>query len=315
MHPEPRSLTGWIKQRSAELGFSACGISRAEFLAEEKERLQAWLLGGMHGEMRYMERNLDKRLDPGLLIEGAKSVISLLYNYFPPEMLSSENNYIISKYAYARDYHTVIKEKLHSLIAGIRDKAGPVNARAFTDSAPVLERAWAQKSGLGWIGKNTCLIHPKLGSFLFIAEIITDLELEPDTGTINDLCGGCTRCLEQCPTGALVEPRVLDTRKCISYLSIEYKGLLPKERKDQFGNMIFGCDICQDVCPWNRFSKPHNEPLFNPSEELKAMDKEKWDSLSVQGFDKMLTGSAIERSGFKGLKRNIKFLGGTMTGL
>jgi epoxyqueuosine reductase len=308
MQTASRNLTGWIKQRSAELGFSACGISRAGFLAEEKEQLQSWLLAGMHGEMGYMERNLDKRLDPGLLVEGAKSVISLLYTYFPSEKLSSENNYIISKYAYGKDYHTVIKDKLHSFLVEIREQAGTVAARAFTDSAPVLERAWARRSGLGWIGKNTCLIHPKLGSFFFIAEIITDLELEPDTGNINDLCGGCTQCLDHCPTGALVEPRLLDARKCISYLTIEYKGPLHEEIKDSFGSMIFGCDICQDVCPWNRFAKPHNEPMFNPSEKLKAMDRKKWASLTEEEFIRLFKGSALERAGYKGVKRNIEVI-------
>jgi epoxyqueuosine reductase len=306
MLPEPRTLSDWIKKRSGEVGFSACGISKAGFLEDEQDRLQSWLLAGIHGEMGYMERNLDKRLDPGKLMEGARSVISLLFNYYPQEKLSSENNYIISKYAYGKDYHSVIKDRLHTLIREMREMTGPMQARAFTDSAPVLDRAWARKSGLGWIGKNTCLIHPKLGSFFFIAEIITDLELEPDTATVNDLCGGCTKCIDYCPTGAIVAPRVLDSRKCISYLTIEYKGELPIERKEQFGNMIFGCDICQDVCPWNRFSIPHNEPLFEPSEELKAMDKEKWKSLTEEQFGRMFSGSALERAEFDGVRRNIR---------
>jgi epoxyqueuosine reductase len=304
----PDTLEGWIKQRSALLGFEACGISAAGFLEAEKEPLQKWLLEGMHGEMSYMERNLDKRLNPGLLLDNAKSVISFLYNYYPLEPLPPEDNFILSKYAYGRDYHLVIKEKLHLLVNEIKQKSGDFRFRVFTDSAPVMERAWASNSGLGWIGKNTCLIHPKLGSFFFLAEIITDLELQPDTAKVNDLCGGCTRCIDRCPTGAIVAPRVLDSRKCISYLTIEYRNQLPPELKDDFGEMIFGCDICQDVCPWNRFSKPHQEPQFAPGEDLKGMNKEKWSGLTEDEFDGMFRGSAVQRTGFRGLKRNIAFL-------
>lgn len=302
-------LSGWIRERSGEMGFAACGISTAGKLEDEQDRLQEWLLAGMHGEMGYMERNLDKRLDPGKLVEGARSVISFLYNYFPVETLPEKNNYVISKYAYGRDYHTVIRDKLHQLVWEMRERAGSLNARVFTDSAPVLERAWARRAGLGWIGKNTCLIHPKAGSYFFLAEIITDLELEPDTTTINDLCGGCTRCLDGCPTGALIEPRVLDARKCISYLTIEYKGVLPVKMKEQFGQMIFGCDICQDVCPWNRFAIAHKEPLFRPSEELRGMDLEKWEGLGEDDFRRIFGGSALERAGFHGIMRNVRLIG------
>ena len=304
------SITSWLKERAKEHGFEGCGISRANVLEEERERMEEWLKAGMHGEMGYMERNMEMRLDPRLILDNAKSVISFLYNYYPREPIPAENNYVLSKYTYGRDYHQVIREKLYRLIAELKARAGDLNARAFTDSAPVLERAWAQKCGLGWTGKNTCLIHPKLGSFFFLAEIITDLELEPDTRSINDLCGGCTRCIDACPTGAIVAPRVLDSRKCISYLTIEYKGKLPEEMKDSFGSMIFGCDICQDVCPWNRFSLPHEEPHFEPSAMLRGMDREKWQGLTRTEFESIFEASAVKRAGFEGLKRNINFVNG-----
>jgi epoxyqueuosine reductase len=304
----PDSLSQWIKAQAKKRGFSACGIAHADKLEDEEARLENWLKEGMHGEMKYMERNHEKRLDPRMLLEGAKSVITLLYNYFPATTLPSKNNLHISKYAYGKDYHVVIKEKLHQLIADIREKAGEFNARAFTDSAPVLERAWASRSGLGWIGKNTCLIHPKHGSFFFLAEIITELELESDATRINDLCGGCTRCIDSCPTGAIMAPRVLDSRKCISYLTIEYRGDLAHEFQESFGNMIFGCDICQDVCPWNRFSASHSERQFDPSEKLKSMTREKWHELTGEDFEDIFKDSAVQRTRYKGLKRNIQFV-------
>lgn len=310
MQQSPETLNGWIKERAKGMGFAACGISEATFLEEEREHLEKWLDQGMQGEMAYMERNLDKRLDPRLLVNNAKTVVSLLYNYFPDKPLRDENNYLVSKYAYGRDYHLVIKDKLHHLIGEMKEVAGGEHYRAFTDSAPVLDRAWARKSGLGWIGKNSCLINPKLGSFLFIAEIICDVEIAPDLDRVNDLCGGCTRCIDSCPTSALVAPGVLDARKCISYYTIEYKGELPEEIRDRFGRMIFGCDICQDVCPWNRFSLPHREPQFNPSERLAGMDRRDWDRLEEEDFRALFQDSALQRTGFAGLKRNITFVSG-----
>jgi epoxyqueuosine reductase len=312
-----RFLSEWIKTRALELGFSACGISKAEHLEKDDDRLRNWLLNGYQGGMSYMERNLEKRTDPRLLVDGAKSVITVLLNYYPAELLPEENNYKIARYAYGWDYHDVIKDKLRELVEDIKleignrkSEIGNLSARAFVDSAPVLDKAWAERAGLGWIGKNTCLIHPKLGSFLFVGEIITNLELEYDTGRVNDLCGGCTRCLDACPTGALVGARKLDARKCISYLTIEYKGELPESEKEKFHDWIFGCDICQEVCPWNRFAKPTQIEEFRPSEELKSMDKEKWHALDKEQFQKLFKGSAVKRTKFEGLRRNIDFLAG-----
>lgn len=292
----PSETSAWIREHAREMGFLACGISEAGELQEEKMHLEDWLRQGLQGEMGYMERNLDKRLDPRRLLPGARSVISFLFNYFPKQPLPAEDNLTLSKYAYGRDYHRVIRDKLHLLLKELKLAAGDFSARAFTDSAPVLDRAWAHRSGLGWIGKNTCLIHPKHGSFFFIAEIITDLELEADRQRINDLCGGCTRCIDMCPTGAIIAPRVLDARKCISYLTIEYQGELPEEHREKFGEMIFGCDICQDVCPWNKFSRPHNEPRFEPPDALKALDRQGWLDLDPESFEKIFKESAVQRT-------------------
>jgi epoxyqueuosine reductase len=301
-------ITEWIKVKAEELGFSACGIVEATFLENEAERLDQWLLNGYHGEMHYMAANRDKRLDPGILLPGSRSVISVLMNYFPAENPPVENNYKIAKYAYGKDYHPVIRERLNLLISGLKELAGDIQAQAFTDSAPVLEKAWAEKAGLGWIGKNTCLIHPKLGSFVFIGEIITDLELEYDRRQINDLCGGCTRCIDACPTGAILAPRLLDARKCISYLTIEFRGEIPQHEKDNFNDWIFGCDICQDVCPWNRKVEPHRENSFQPAQGMLEMDKEKWEQLTEDQFRDLFRESAVKRTKFVGLKRNIFFL-------
>ena len=303
-----REISEWIKTRAITLGFSACGISEAGFLAQEEERLKNWLLRGFNGDMHYMGRHFDKRLDPRILEPGARSVISILMNYYPEEKLSENNNYKIASYAYGKDYHIVLREKLNRLIAEMRENLGEFQARAFTDSAPVLDKAWAEKAGLGWLGKNTCLIHPKLGSFVFIGEIITDLQLEYDTHPINDLCGGCNRCAEACPTGAIIAPRQLDARKCISYFTIEYHGDLPPEEKENFKDWIFGCDICQDVCPWNRFAKPNAENSFRPHEGLQDMDKNKWEHLNREHFNHLFKDSAVKRTRFEGLKRNIFFL-------
>jgi epoxyqueuosine reductase len=301
-------ISQWIKSRAEGLGFATCGIAEATFLEKDDERLNHWLLNGYHGEMEYMAGNRGKRTDPRNLLPGARSVVLFLMNYYPADNPPAENNYKIAKYAYGKDYHLVIREKLNQLMAELKNLAGDHQSRAFTDSAPVLERAWAEKAGLGWIGKNTCLIHPKLGSFVFIGEIITELELEYDDHQINDLCGGCNRCIEACPTGAILEPRLLDAGKCISYLTIEYRGELPQKEKDNFNDWIFGCDICQDVCPWNRKATPHNERAFNPSAGLLEMDKELWEQLAEDQFKELFEASAVNRTKFKGLKRNIFFL-------
>lgn len=258
--------------------------------------------------MGFMTRYSDKRLDPRLLLPGARSVISVLLNYFPEENLPDENNFKIAKYAYGKDYHLVIRDRLNLFIEEIKARAGEFQARAFTDSAPVMDKAWAEKAGLGWIGKNTCLIHPKLGSFVFIGEIITDLELEYDQHQVNDLCGGCTRCIEACPTGAIIAPRMLDARKCISYYTIEYRGELPTPKKDNFKDWIFGCDICQDVCPWNRQAKANSEDAFRPNPALREMIKARWEQLTPDQFNDLFRESAVKRTKFTGLKRNILFL-------
>jgi epoxyqueuosine reductase len=304
----PKEISQWIKTRAPELGFSACGIVRAGHLDDDGKRLHQWLQSGYHGEMGYMERNVDKRADPVKLVPGAKSVIVVLMNYFPEKKLTEKDNYKIASYAYGKDYHDVIRGRLNQMITEIAGKTGPVHARAFTDSAPVLERALAEMAGLGWIGKNTCLIHPKIGSFFFIGEIITDLVLEYDDVKINDLCGGCTKCIDACPTAAIVGPRLLDSRKCISYLTIEFKGNLPEMMKEHFSDWIFGCDICQDVCPWNRKAVPGGVREFRPLQALEEMNKERWENLSEEVFRILFRGSAVKRTKFSGLKRNINFL-------
>ncbi len=302
-----RERTEFIKAAARKLGFSFCGISRAEFLAEEAPRLEEWLRGGYHGKMTFLENYFDKRLDPSLLVPGAKSVISLLYNYFPEKDLGQQTGYKVAKYAYGEDYHFVIKDKLKLFVEDIRASVGAVEGRAFVDSAPVMERAWAKKSGLGWIGKNSLLLNRQAGSFFFLAELIVDLELEYD-GPARDYCGSCTACIDACPTDAISEPYVVDGSKCISYFTIELKEDIPQEVKGKFENWIFGCDICQDVCPWNRFSKPHAEPRFTPSEELEEMSTSKWQELSEEVFQKMFKHSPIKRTKFSGLRRNITFL-------
>lgn len=300
------TYTKLIKQESERLGFISCGISRAGFLAEEAPRLEKWLQEKRHGKMQYMENHFDKRLDPTKLVEGSKSVVSLLLNYFPEETQKDES-YKISKYAYGTDYHFVIKDKLKHLLHFIQEEIGEVDGRAFVDSAPVLDKAWAAKSGLGWIGKNSNLISKKVGSFFFIAELILDLELEYDT-PVTDHCGSCTACLDACPTQAIVEPYKVDGSKCISYFTIELKEELPQNMKGKFDNWMFGCDICQDVCPWNRFSKPHSEPLFDPHPDLLSMTKGDWEEVTEDVFRKLFKKSAVKRTKFSGLTRNLKFL-------
>ncbi|MDX9883249.1 MAG: tRNA epoxyqueuosine(34) reductase QueG [Prolixibacteraceae bacterium] len=297
-----------IKQKALELGFLACGISRADFLPEEKKHLEEWLVERHNGEMTYMERNLDKRLDPRLLVENARSVVSVLLNYFSDKLQEDPAAPVISKYAYGRDYHFVMKDKLHLLLKYIREEVAPCNGRVFVDSAPVLDRTWASKAGLGWIGKNTNLISVEHGSFFFIGELVIDLELEPDEKLVRNHCGTCTRCIDACPTGAIVKPFVLDARKCISYQTIEKKGDLDGSLKGKFENRVFGCDICQDVCPWNLKSATHREPEFEPRPRLLQLTKEEWQQMDKPLFDELFKDSAVQRTGFNGLKRNLKFI-------
>lgn len=299
--------TQLIKAEAKRLGFMYCGISKAEFLEEEAPRLENWLNQNMQGRMSYMENYFDKRLDPTKLVEGAKSVISLLLNYYPSQTQKDKEAPKLSRYAYGADYHFVIKEKLKEFLFFIRENIGDINGRIFVDSAPILERAWAKKSGLGWVGKNTNLITKENGSFFFIAELIIDLELEYD-GPIKDYCGSCTKCIEACPTAAIVEPYKVDGSKCISYFTIELKENIPDEYAGKFENWVFGCDICQDVCPWNRFSKPHAEPDFNPKEGLLDMNKKEWEEITEEIFNQLFKNSAVKRTTYKGLKRNLTFL-------
>ena len=299
--------TKLIKTEAKRLGFLSCGVSKAEFLEEEAPRLEKWLNKNMHGEMKYMENHFDKRLDPSKLVEGSKSVISLLLNYFPSEMQKDTSAPKLSKYAYGTDYHFVIKDKLKKLLLFIHDEIGEVNGRAFVDSAPVLDKAWAAKSGLGWIGKHSNLITQQVGSFYFISELIIDLELEYDLPT-TDHCGNCTACIDSCPTEAIVQPHLVDGSKCISYFTIELKDSIPSEFKGKFDNWMFGCDVCQDVCPWNRFSKPHKEPLFNPHPELLSKTKKEWQEITKDVFNDIFKKSAVKRTKFSGLVRNINFL-------
>ncbi|OYU82246.1 MAG: tRNA epoxyqueuosine(34) reductase QueG [Flavobacterium sp. BFFFF1] len=296
----------YIKSEAKRLGFLSCGISKAGFLEEEAPRLEAWLNHNRHGQMSYMENHFDKRLDPTKLVDGAKSVVSLLLNYYPAEA-QVEDAYKISRYAYGQDYHFVIKEKLKELLHSIQNEIGEVGGRAFVDSAPVLDKAWAAKSGLGWIGKNSNLLTQKVGSFYFIAELILDIELEYDHA-VTDHCGSCTACLDACPTGAIIAPYVVDGSKCISYFTIELKDNLPVEMKGKFDDWAFGCDICQEVCPWNRFSTPHDEPLLNPHPDLLGMTKKDWEEITEDTFRKVFKNSAVKRTKYEGLLRNIDFI-------
>ena len=298
--------TQMIKTEALRLGFLSCGISKAAFLEEEAPKLENWLKNDFHGEMKYMENHFDKRLDPRLLVEEAKSVISLSYNYYP-EQLQREDSYKIAKYAYGQDYHHVIKAKLKELSVFIQEQIGDVQGRAFVDSAPVMERAWAKKSGLGWEGKHSLILQKKQGSFFFLSELVIDLELDYDT-PMTDHCGTCTKCIDACPTEAILPNNTVDGSKCISYFTIELKENIPNEFKGQFDDWMFGCDICQDVCPWNRFSKPHNEPLFTPKSELLNMTKKDWEDITQDVFGKVFQKSAVKRTKFAGLQRNISFL-------
>jgi epoxyqueuosine reductase len=300
-----------LKEEAYRLGFDFIGISRAEKMEEESQRLEAWLNGHKHGKMHYMANHFEKRTDPTKLVEGAKSVVSLMYNYYTDKEQKDETAPKISKYAYGKDYHFVIKHKLKTLLQYLQEQVGEVSGRCFVDSAPVLERDWAKRSGLGWMGKNTMLIHPKAGSYFFLAELIIDLDLEYD-GPIKDYCGRCTRCIDACPTEAISpEGYIVDGSKCISYFTIELKEAIPEAYKGKFDNWMFGCDVCQEVCPWNRFAKKHQEPEFEPHPKLLDMSRQEWEEITEEVFQEVFRKSAVKRTKYSGLKRNIKFLGGT----
>lgn len=302
-----KNHTKIIKQKAEKFGFQSCGISKAEFLEEEAPRLESWLKNNYHGEMKYMENHFDKRLNPTLLVDGAKSVISLSYNYFPKNEIENIDNFKISKYAYGEDYHEVIKEKLATLVAELQEEIGEFGFRIFVDSAPVLEKAWARKSGIGWVGKNANLITKKHGSFYFLAEIICDLELENDLET-TDHCGTCRACIDACPTKAIISDKIIDGSKCISYATIELKNEIPDYFQGKLDDWIFGCDVCQDVCPWNRFSAPTLEEKFKPNLQKLNYRKKEWKELTQEIFSEIFRKSAVKRTKFSGLMRNINFL-------
>ncbi|CAN5365742.1 tRNA epoxyqueuosine(34) reductase QueG [soil metagenome] len=303
--------TQLIKSIAHELGFSFCGISKAEFLEEEAPRVEEWLNRGYQGKMQYLENHFEKRLDPRLLVPDSRSVVSLVYNYYPKKELASDSSIDkslkIARYAYGEDYHLVVKDKLKQFLGRLRETVGEVNGRAFVDSGPVMERAWAAKSGAGWIGKNSLLLNRSMGSFFFLAELILDLELESD-GPIKDYCGSCTACMDACPTDAIPQPYVVDGSKCISYFTIELKDEIPQSVKGKFENWIFGCDICQEVCPWNRFAQPTIEPRFQPSNELQSMNSADWKEITEEVFNRVFKNSPLKRTKLSGLKRNISFL-------
>ena len=302
-------LSKWITEEAGRMGFDACGIAKATALDEESAHVEQWLEGKREGEMGYLTRNKEKRYDPRLLVEGTKSIVTVLYNYFPKQEIGSSIKYKIAKYAYGSDYHDVLKRKMRQLLARIETQTGKLEGvRIFVDSAPVLDRAWAVRCGLGFIGKNTSLIHPKKGSFFFIGHLFLPLELEETGKTMTNHCGRCTKCLDACPTGALESPFHIDARKCISYLTIEYKGSLAGIDPKTFKGWMYGCDICQDVCPYNRFALPNNEPEFQPSEQLMNMKESDWEKLNQADFESLFKHSAVKRAGYEGLKRNIEFL-------
>ena len=310
-----RSLhTSLLKEEASRLGFFFVGISKAERMDAEAERLEEWLHRGYHGKMQYMENHFEKRVDPTKLVPGAKSVVSLAYNYFPKETQKDPETPKLARYAYGEDYHFVIKRKLKDLLKFLQAEIGEVNGRVFVDSAPVLERDWAKRSGLGWVGKNTLLIHPKAGSYFFLAELIIDLDLDPD-GPMKDYCGTCTRCIDACPTDAIPKGGyILDGSKCISYLTIELREAIDEKFGSQMENWMFGCDICQEVCPWNRFSTPHEEPAFDPHPDLLKMSGADWQELTEETFREVFRRSAVKRTKYEGLKRNIAFLKKSLRG-
>ena len=299
--------TLFLKQKAAELGFSACGVSPARFLESEAARLELWLKNNQHGEMHYMANHFDMRLDPRKLVPGAKSVVSLLYNYYTDKKQTDETAPVLSKYAYGEDYHFVIKDKLKELLRLLQHEIGEIGGRAFVDSAPVLERAWALQSGIGWMGKNTNIINKQKGSYFFLAELILDCAFEYDS-PVTDHCGTCTACIDACPTDAIIQPYVVDGSKCISYFTIELRDAIPADMRGKFENRMFGCDICQDVCPWNRFSTPHTESRFNANDTIMNMSKKEWIELTEEVFNELFRKSAVKRTRYNGLKRNIDFL-------
>lgn len=302
------SNTAFIKRTATDLGFDYCGIAKAQYLEEDARRLEKWLLQGQHGSMQYMENHFDLRVDPSRLVPGAKSVITMLLNYFPAQQ-QSDAAPKISKYAYGNDYHEVIREKLKLLLAHIRETIGEVNGRGFVDSAPVLERTWALRSGLGWIGKNGNIITKQQGSFFFIATLIVDLELAYDDPLGKDYCGSCRKCIDACPTEAIGENKTIDGSKCISHFTIELKEMMiPETMKGKFDNWMFGCDLCQDVCPWNRFSKPTKEAGFTPLQEILNFSIADWENLTEESFKKIFKQSPLKRSKYEGIKRNLKFI-------
>ena len=307
--PDPRQRAALIKAKAQELGFLACGVARAGFLEEEAPRLEQWLRQGKHGTMGYMERNFDLRLDPTKLVPGARSVISLAYNYFTPPLQTEVDAPKLSTYAYGRDYHKVVKKRLRPLMSYIEEEFGQVYMRTFVDSAPVLEKAWAEHAGIGWRGKHTNVIRQGAGSWFFLCELITDLELEPDAPA-TDHCGTCRRCIDACPTDAIT-PYGVDGSRCISYLTIELKEAIPQEFSERMAGWAFGCDICQQVCPWNRFSAPHHEPEFAPKTELLGLSAKEWNAMTEVVFDRLFEGSAVKRTKYTGLRRNLDFLRGS----
>ena len=303
--------TRFIKNTASRLGFDFCGIARAQKLDDDAARLEEWLQKGMHGNMLYMEKYFDMRVDPAKLVPGAKSVITLLKNYYPAAH-QQPGTPKISKYAFGKDYHEVIRKQLNELIACIKETVGEIHGRGFVDSGPVLERTWAQRSGLGWVGKNGNLINKQSGSYYFIATLITDLSLQYDDPFAKDFCGTCTKCIDACPTNAILPGKVVDGSKCISYFTIELKEMLiPGEMKGKFDNWMFGCDTCQDVCPWNRFSKPNNEINFTPVPEILNLSSQEWEIMTEESFQKIFKDSPLRRSKFKGIQRNLKFITGT----
>ncbi|MFL0685146.1 MAG: tRNA epoxyqueuosine(34) reductase QueG [Algoriphagus aquaeductus] len=298
-----------LKSTAKRLGFDFCGIAKAEFLESEAPRLEEWLNRNYQGKMAYLANHFDKRLDPTKLVEGAKTVVSLIYNYYPEKQLSHQPEDLkLAKYAYGQDYHDVIRAKLTEFLEVIREEIGEINGRSFVDSAPVMERQWAQRAGLGWIGKNSLLLNRQMGSFFFLAELIIDLEATPDTALAKDYCGTCTACMDACPTDAIVQPEVIDASKCISYLTIELKEAIPNEFTGKMENWVFGCDICQDVCPWNRFSRTHQEPAFQPNPELSQFTNREWIEMTEETFKRVFAKSAVKRTKFSGIKRNVDFL-------
>lgn len=304
-----QQISNNIKEKANSLGLLACAILPVSYLEEEADRFNQWISDEMHGEMAYMARNREKRLNPSQLVENAKTIVVVLQNYYPSSTQSSPETPVLSKYAYGTDYHFVLKDKLKTLLNFINDEIGTCTGRPFVDSAPVLERAWARRAGMGWIGKNSNLISPEHGSFFFIGELLIDIELPYDTPKpVRDHCGTCTKCIDACPTKAIVSERVVDARKCISYQTIELRGELDETLKGKFENRVFGCDICQDVCPWNLKSKPHNEAAFNPHPQLLQLTKNDWDEMERPVFNELFRNSPVKRTGYKGLQRNLNFL-------